>query len=268
MRVKINMFMKNLIICAILAVAVPVSLARNNENSAKEVKPPVIILKLDDMTYQPANDNWQRCLDLLAKNKIKCAVGIIGFSLEKDRPDYFKWIKEQHESGMIEFWCHGYRNRKSSDKIGEFEESYESQKEALEKCQQLAKQKLGFPFKSFGPHWSGTNAGTVKAISEITEITTWMYGDPKDAGNSKKYIYPRYLGLEYKTFLPDVEKFKESYIKQVKEHDCFVLQGHPMAWGKDGRWENFVAIIEFLKSQNCEFMTPSEYYEQRVKLLP
>ena len=262
------MHMKKLMICAALALAITVSAAPNNENSEKNAKHPVIILKLDDMTYQPSNDNWQRCLDLLAKNKIKCAVGIIGFSLEKDHPEYFKWIKEQHESGMIEFWCHGYRNRKSSDKSGEFEESYESQKETLEKCQNLAKAKLGFTFKSFGPHWSGVNADTVRAISEIPEITTWMYGDPKDAGKSKKYIYPRYLGLEYKTFLPDVEKFKESYNKLFKKHECLVLQGHPMAWGKNERWENFVAIIEFLKSQNCEFMTPSEYYEQRVKLLP
>lgn len=256
-----------LIFGAVAATAVTgTGAAPDKASSAASGKATVIILKLDDLTYKPNNEGWQRCLDFLGRNKIKCSAGIIGFSLEKDRPEYFNWIKEQQAKGMIEFWCHGYKNRNGNDKHGEFEGSYEEQKATLEKCQKLAKEKLGFPLKSFGPHWSGTNANTVRAISEVPEITTWMYGDPKTAKAGGKYIYPRYLALEHKTFLPDVEKFKTSYKELVKTHKCFVLQGHPLAWGKDDRWKNFVAIIEFLKSQHCEFMTPTEYYEQRVKL--
>ena len=100
-------------------------------------------------------------------------------------------------------------------------------------------------------------------MSGIPEFTTWMYGNPKDAAASGKYIYPRYLGLEHTTFVPNVEKFKEAFEKLSKKHDCFVLQGHPLAWVKDQRWENFVAIIEYLKGKNCRFMTVSEYYEQQ-----
>ena len=232
-------------------------------------KPPVIILKLDDLTRRPAaNDNWSRCLDFLARNNIKCSVGIICSSLEKDNPAYFNWIKEQNTKGMIEFWCHGYKDRKPADKTGEFEGSYEEQKTAFEKSEKLAKEKLGFPLKSFGPHWSGTNANTVKALNDIPEITTWMYGDARDAKACHKHIYPRYLGLEYKTFLPDIEKFKAGFEKLGGARNCLVLQGHPMAWSTEERWNNFVAIIEFLKSKNCEFMTPSEYYEKNVKTNP
>ena len=40
-----------------------------------------------------------------------------------------------------------------------------------------------------------------------------------------------------------------------------MLQGHPDQW-TDERWNGFVAIIEFLKSKNVVFMTPSEYLKQ------
>ena len=50
--------------------------------------------------------------------------------MEGDNQAYFDWIKTLHEKGLIEFWNHGYRNRKASDKTGEFEESFEVQKTA------------------------------------------------------------------------------------------------------------------------------------------
>jgi hypothetical protein len=41
--------------------------------------------------------------------------------LEEDNQAYFDWIKDLHKSGLIEFWNHGYSNRKATDKTGEFE---------------------------------------------------------------------------------------------------------------------------------------------------
>jgi len=259
MRIKVCFFAVFLMVAMMVGVA-----ADTPATTVGSPKRTVIILKLDDLTSRPHNDGWQRCLDFLSQRQIKCSAGIIGYSLEGEHPDYFSWIKEQQQSGRIEFWCHGFMKRSASDKAGEFEGTYEMQKAALEKCQRLAQEKLGFTFKAFGPHWSNTNAGTVRALREIPEFTTWMYGNPKDKDASGKYIYPRYLALEHTTFVPDVERFKEKFEKLVPGHDVLVLQGHPMAWGKDRRWENFVAIIDFLQSRNCEFMTVSEYYEQRV----
>ncbi|MBN2640585.1 MAG: hypothetical protein JXR78_02935 [Victivallales bacterium] len=225
---------------------------------------PVIILKLDDLTYKPNNESWQRCLDFLAEKKIKCSAGIICYALDKECSSLFDFVKEEHAKGNIEFWCHGYRNRKASDPTGEFEGSFEEQKAALEKCQKLAQEKLGFKFKAFGPHWSKTNADTARALKAIPEFTIWLYGKPDLETASGKYVYPRVMALEYKTFVPDVNKFKAKYFKEGIKHKCLVLQGHPMAWVKDQRWENFVAIIDFLISRNTVFMTPSEYYEKEV----
>jgi peptidoglycan/xylan/chitin deacetylase (PgdA/CDA1 family) len=40
-----------------------------------------------------------------------------------------------------------------------------------------------------------------------------------------------------------------------------VLQCHPDQWADDTRWKWFTEIIDYLQSQGCRFMTPSEYQQ-------
>lgn len=221
----------------------------------------IIILKLDDIVQDgnkklPISPRWQKLADFLEKNKLKAGFGIIGESLEKDNPEYFKWIKDQHDKG-IEFWNHGYKQGK-----GELEKgSMEEQKELLEKTEKLAKEKLGFPLQAFGPHYSGTTFETEKALDAIPEIKIWLYG-PRNSKFFKKLSIPRYMGLENPTLVPDFEKFKTAYEKNGGKQDALVLQGHPNNWD-DSKFNNgFVKIIEYLKSKDCVFMTPSEYYQK------
>lgn len=214
----------------------------------------VIVLKLDDIVTDNA-PRWQRVTDFLEANDLKASYGIIGYALEDDNPAFFKWIKDLHGSGRIEFWNHGCRKRLASDKAGEFEGSYEEQKKSLERTQELAKEKLGIELNAFGPHWSGTNEGTAKALKEIPEITMWFYGSSQNSG---KFLFKRVLTLENPTHVPNLEKFKARYEQVARNETCLALQGHPNSWDDD-RWDNFVKIIEYLKAQGCVFMTPSEY---------
>jgi peptidoglycan/xylan/chitin deacetylase (PgdA/CDA1 family) len=234
-----------------------------NGSDALDEAPQVIVLKLDDVVAHrspdglPVSPRWQRITDFLKESNVKASYGIIGFSLEEDNQAYFDWIRDLHKSGLIEFWNHGYRHRKDTDKTGEFEEAFPTQKVALERTQQLAKEKLGIHLKAFGPHWSGTNKGTVKALQSIPEITMWFYG-PAD---SSKFIFPRALTLEKPTHVPDFDKFRTAYERVGHDKKCLALQGHPNSWDEE-RWEAFVKIIDYLKSKGCVFMTPSEYLEQ------
>jgi peptidoglycan/xylan/chitin deacetylase (PgdA/CDA1 family) len=248
-----------------LATVLGISLwgAGSSSGEPPEKAPQIIILKLDDVTWRggrgdvPVSPRWQRVTDFIEKNNLKASYGIIGWSLEQNNPAYFAWIKALHDKGTIEFWNHGYRDRKSEDKTGEFEGPYDEQKTALEKTQRLAKEKLGIELRVFGPHWSGTNADTAKALEGIPEIKMCFY-DPKGA---RQFVFERVLVLENPTFVPDFERFKQLYEKNAKDKGCLALQGHPDAWD-DKRWEGFVKIVEFLKSRGCVFMTPSEYLEK------
>ena len=224
---------------------------------------PIIILKLDDVVASneaggPVSSRWKRAADYLEKNEIKGGMGIICSSLEPDNPAYFDWIKQHQKKGFIEFWLHGYKARQASDPAGEYEQgTFEEHKASLERCEQLAREKLGFPLAAFGPHWSGVSEETEKALQAVPEVKIWLYG-PKKPAFFKKLSIERIMALENPTFVPDFEKFKATYEKSGASQRVLVLQGHANAW-TDERWDGFVKIIEFLKSKGCQFTTPSEY---------
>ena len=249
------------LILILLAVAAAVL---NQANAADPApRPQVILLKLDDVVAGhlnfagPVSTRWQRVADYLTTNRIKGSFGIIGESLEKDNPAYFKWIKDIQQAGLIEFWMHGYHMKKANEP-GEFEQgAFEEQKAILEKSQRLAQEKLGFALTAFGPHWSGTTDATDQALEPEAEIKIWLYG-PKKPKYFSRLSVERVMALENPTFVPDPAKFKETYEKIAAAREVLALQGHPDQWD-DERWPGFLEIVEFLKSKNVEFMTPSEY---------
>ena len=222
----------------------------------------VVLLKFDDVVAAPLGSRpvaprWQKVADYLKENHLKGSFGIITESLERDNPDYFNWIKDLHEEGLIEFWLHGYHLKKA-DEPGEFERGTAAEQRAiLEKGFRLAEAKLGFPLVAFGPHWSGTTAATDEALEGVPGIKIWLYGPKKPAYFSRLSL-ERVMALENPTFVPDPVKFIETYEKSAATRGVLVLQGHPNQWD-DQRWTGFVEIIEFLRSKNVVFMTPSEY---------
>ncbi len=117
------------------------------------------------------------------------------------------------------------------------------------------REKLGITFTTFGPHWSGTNEFTGKALDQIPELRIWFYGPAK---TSSKLVLQRVLTLENPTFVPDYDRFVQLYQQRAKDKPVLALQGHPNAWTPE-RWDGFVKIIRFLQDQGCTFMTPSEY---------
>ena len=247
---------------------------------------PVIILKFDDMVARDfrggkLNHNWQTVVDLLHANGIrKFSIGIINDSLEQEEPAFCQWVKDEQAKGEIEFWCHGYkgaRQKMANGELepGELEGDYASQKTVLEKAQKLAEKRFGFRYRSFGPHWSNTSLDTARALQE-TGFTSWMYADPAMGEVFKGFIYPRYLGLEHQTFLPNFNEFKKRYAQLKNNKDVLVLQGHPKAWfynnkkdePADARYQQFKQIIEFLAAEGCTFETPSGYLEYMKKNPP
>jgi len=216
---------------------------------------PVIILKLDDLTG--ITPRWQNCLDFLKQEKVKASFGIIGYALEKKNDVFFKWVRDLHDEGQIEFWNHGYKMRTSQDKSGEFEsDSVAEQTQALLRTQQLAKEKLGLSLSAFGPHWSATNQATIEALKAIPEIKIVFYytaGEKRDW-----FVFERFLNMEQPTFVPNFDFVSKQYEASAHEKPYLCFQGHPNAWDEN-RFEQFKKVVLFFKSKGCRFMTPSEY---------
>lgn len=253
--------MKHLLLLLGLAVAF---ISQSNAADPAD-GPQIVLLKLDDVVPNraagaPVSARWQRIADYLKTNHIKGSFGIICESLEKDNAAYFQWIKDIQQAGLIEFWMHGYHMKKA-DEPGEWEQgTFEEQKAILEKSARLANEKLGFALAAFGPHWSGTTEATDQALEAVPSITIWLYG-PAKPKYFRRLSIERVMALENPTFVPDPAKFKATYDKSAASREVLVLQGHPDQWNEE-RWAGFVEIIDFLKSKNVTFMTPSEYLKK------
>lgn len=262
-----SLFLNALLGCLCLLTAIaPLNAqtaAEKKPASPTRTSPPYIIIKVDDLRNAggKVHPRWQKLVDFLKERKIKAGIGIICDSLEKDDPKYFQWIKDQHAGGLIEFWSHGYSHKsweENGKTVYEFKDtSYESQKKNLLRCNELAKQKLGFTLPAFGAGFNAIDENTVKALAEDPDTTIWLYGDVKNPAG--KVVLDRIgnVNIENPTFVPSLEKFKAGYAKNPTR-DYFVIQGHPAQW-TDERFAQFVALIDFLTSEKAVFTTPSEY---------
>ncbi len=240
-------------------------------------KPPVIILKLDDVKALRGDiaGPWKKVAAFLVERKIKAGLGVVCETLQDTASDsaYVKWVKAQRETGLIEFWFHGWDHGVHEADGGKFNEfnhrSYEEQKKRFDDSQKLAREKLGFAFQVYGPPGGTGNgsfdANTCRVMQDEPDMKAWLYPQPLDAlgkeleAKGKVVILDRVwaVNLEGSVGVPDFARFATGYAANP-QRDYFVLQGHPMSWAGP-RFDEFVKIVDFLVEQKAVFMTPSEY---------
>ncbi len=124
----------------------------------------------------------------------------------------------------------------------------------------LAKVKLGLDMPVWGPHWSGTNEDTDRALAAMPQIRLIMEA-PRHPVHFKGIMLPGRISIEHPIHNPNFEAFKKAYLEKKHELSLFYLQGHPLSWDEE-RWENFVRIIEFLESEGVSFIKPSDILEK------
>ncbi len=219
-----------------------------------------IMLKADDLIFQNnlISNKWESFIDYIMENELSCAIGIIGSSLEKGNANYHNYIKSLIKSNYFEIWNHGYDHivgcrYLNGDYYSEFNNTnYEFQKSALDKTQNLCKKYLNYTPSAFGAPGNAIDDITSKVMNENSELKIWFYGKE----NSNKIIIKRDSEVEFPYGNPIYATFINNYNLQA---EFFALQIHPNMWDKY-KFNEFRKIIEYLKSQNATFVTPSEYY--------
>lgn len=220
---------------------------------------PKIVIKLDD--FKPARGGvharWHRVADFAAERRIKVGFGIIAQSLDADSPAFFAWTKERHASGAIEFWFHGW-DHSEEGQLREFSgRPYDYQKKHVVDSQRLAREKLGFAFRSFGAPFNAVDATAAQVIGEDPDLAVWMYGKPGETGGKLALERAFAVNLESPTIIANYGAFIEGYAHN-RGAAYFVLQGHPAGWD-DARYAEFVKIVDFLISQKAEFVHAAEF---------
>ena len=241
-----------------------------NETSLDSIKiiiyKQLIILKADDLIYSVGYIiplGFQKFIDYIENKKIMASIGIIGNSLETDwlfsqGDNYYTILREIANDGSFEFWNHGFDHKlngvnENGQTYHEFwNTSYEYQKEHLEKTQDLAREKLGITFRSFGAPGNNHDSVTLDVINENEEIKVWFYGNPK----SNKLVLERHYNIEFSSQYPDYEEFVNNY---PANEEYLALQIHPNAWDGEG-FNQFDLIVDFLMEQKVAFITPYQLY--------
>ncbi len=236
---------------------------------------PVIVIKLDDLRQIDGKVHglWLRVAELVESRRIKASAGVICQTLQEATPQYAQWIKDRRASGRWEFWFHGWDHavhEADGKSHNEFAgRPYAEQKRRFDDAQALALEKLGFPFRTFGPPGGvpaqGFNADTIRVMADDPHMEVWLYPQPIDAAGKaleaagKVVILDRVwaVNIEGSVGMPDYARFVRGYAANA-DRDYFVLQGHPMMWGHPGRFEEFVRIVDFLIAQDAVFVTPTE----------
>lgn len=232
--------------------------AEIQKNPTRGKEPPRVVIKLDDL--KPGSDGgispqWQRVVDYAREKQVKLSIGIIAQYMESGNADFFKWVQDLNAANRVEFWHHGW-DHAAEGNLKEFSgQPYERQKEHMTKANTLAREKLGFVFTSFGAPFNATDANTVRVLSEDPDLTVWLYGDPKNPAG-KTILRPSPIMIETRA-RPDFEAFLEAYAHN-RGIDYFAMQGHAGGW-KDDAFDQFRAMIDFLQSQNVQFVFPREF---------
>ncbi|MDA3929498.1 MAG: glycoside hydrolase family 88 protein [Prolixibacteraceae bacterium] len=225
-----------------------------------------IIIKADDLKCNKAgfvSDRWQKFADISADKQVPVAAGIIGSSLEKGNPEFFAWIKQNHESGLFEFWNHGQLHKRweveGESKSEFYNSSVDEQYEFLQQTQKLAREKLNFELTSFGSPYNWCDENTADALARFPELKVWLY--PPLKVRSDKIMVNRVpmLNIEYSVHRPNFYHFFNNYYF-YSISNVVAIQGHPSSWN-DFRMNQYEMIIDYLQAIQVDIIKPSDLIE-------
>ncbi|MEM1027607.1 MAG: DUF2334 domain-containing protein [Planctomycetota bacterium] len=248
---------------AAVALFLPYSM---NAQEAPAPSGPKIILKLDDMKHRGGElvAGWQMTLEYLDSKDIPATIGIVCNTLEDAPSAYIDALKQLHATGRYELWNHGWSHTRDKE-AGTFEFKgmpYEYQAERFARSQEIAREVLGIEFIGFGAPYNQTDESTARIISEHPEIRWWMY--PPRQAEVADGVTPFYrvgkVNIEIPVHVPNPQAMEEAF-PQYRDREVLVIQGHPMSWDREGRFEDFVAIMEYLTAQGCTFVLPRDLVE-------
>lgn len=221
---------------------------------------PRIILKLDDLFVKEGECNCLPTFDLLKRKQIKAGFGIIPSRCDSTLFETLNpYLKSENEKGepLFEIWHHGWDHVRPEFKGT----GYAYQKSHFEKADKMIKEYLGIQMHTFGTPYNASDSITNRVISENSGYKVFMFSNViPNHSNNIKYLGNR-TNMENGTGNPEFNFFVKNYIaNKDKYSDYMILQGHPNEWTLD-KMDQFEQIIDFLISENCEFVLPYELYQ-------
>ncbi|MCK5136784.1 MAG: glycoside hydrolase family 88 protein [Bacteroidales bacterium] len=220
-----------------------------------------VIIKVDDLRYDSKNvipERWGHFVTYMEQKQVPAAIGLICESLEQGAPGYADWIIQKQETGLFEFWNHGYdhsRGTEDGQPYWEFRNrSRELQKEHLLHSQELAREHLGFELVTFGAPYNQSDQATAEILEEISEIEHWLFPPSRVTTSKNRLERIPEVNIEYPVHNPSAYHFWNNYYF-YSDRDLLIVQGHPNSWDQR-RFKEFERIINYMKELEVEVILP------------
>ncbi len=245
-------------------VATPKRLKRDlYQIPSQKSEPGVVILKLDDLRYNPSHlkgvpSGWINVYNYLNEQDIHAGFGIIASASVEPSEAHIEFIQELVSNGH-ELWHHGWDHRRAGE-WGEFcGHSYQRQKSHFERALTHVKATYGVTMQSFGTPYNCSDESLTRVFEEQSQVKVLMFADDPKPANALSL--DRWVNIEAQTGQPNFEYFIDQF-QENQNRDYYVLQAHPKNWNKGSdSLREFKKIITFLRDRKHRFMTPYEYYE-------
>ncbi len=221
----------------------------------------IAIIKADDLAGLSAN--WNRFIEVSAWRSIKVSIGIICDSLQEDDEGYFDWLRARKQSGVVEFWVHGWDHQRLGEGRGvsEFNGSgYEYQKKHLTDSQELIRKILGKSLVALGTPWNEFDRDTVRVVNEDPDLRLF-FGHKEGVFDSGKVVVRMFQSEADGTGKPNFETFKKLYESKKNRLEVMALQFHPLGFDERGFTE-YERMLDFLLQEGWTFLLPHEYLDR------
>jgi peptidoglycan/xylan/chitin deacetylase (PgdA/CDA1 family) len=224
--------------------------------------------------------NWERFISKSREYNIPVCIGIISKNMTsaatKARVKELALSRNNDGKLLIQFWNHGYDHSRIN-KIEEFKTpDLAYQIEHIQLAQEFLKDSLDIDCDTFSTPYNESSVITFDALKLFPKIKIWMCYQQQEKQFHSSWIDPNLnkLNAGYAQILLDVHclsvnyvptKSVKLYLERNKQLSYLVIQIHPNVW-KDQEFNDYKALIEYLKLKKMNFMTPHEYYDYLVSL--
>lgn len=239
-----------------------------------------VILKADDFALS-SPVSFQRfadCLEELRRRGVKAAPGMIADGCVNPSPDLRTRVLGWHDSGLFEFFSHGYDHayylpgaaKALSAELSpvdgvndtayppgttyEFQGRPEAEQlDHLARAQQAILDTYGFRMRTFGAPFNKVDANTKRALETLGQVDVWFFGL---AGTTLQNLHRGGGEIESNPGSP-------SLLTYLQTHDpappVVVLQQHPSQQSFWDRWGEYTAILDQIQMDGGTFILPGEY---------
>ena len=223
----------------------------------------VIIIRLDDLKVGTM-DAYSALTDWAAENEVALSIGMVCNSIDEDNGAYIQTVKDMVNTGFVEIWCHGYDHtyHEGTGVTAEFtRQTAEYQAEVLRRCYDAVYEKTDGVVKlsCLGTPSGGMDENTFAALEMVPEFKA-NFGStsvPYD-GNGFANL-TNSLWMEPSTGkLQTLDTLKGYYDSRTVGKEYMIFGCHA-GYFSDEDMDTLKAFVEYLKTKDLVFMTPSQY---------